>query len=88
MTQMSQKGGNKDERHVSSIAKVTEIVGCSTESFEDAVRQAVSEASQTIRHISGVEVLRHTAKVNEGDIMEYRVDLKIAFGVERPGHSS
>ena len=70
--------------HVSQgVVKVIELVGVSQQSYSDAVRQAVAEASKTIRGITGVEVLRSSAKVANGEISEYRVDLKIAFPVER-----
>ena len=70
--------------HVSQgVVKVIELVGVSRQSYSDAVRQAVAEASKTIRGINGVEVIRSSAKVENGEISEYRVDLKIAFPVER-----
>ena len=70
--------------HVSQgVVKVIELVGVSQQSYSDAVRQAVAEASKTIRGITGVEVLRSSAKVENGELSEYRVDLKIAFPVER-----
>ena len=66
-----------------SVVKVVELVGESNEGWEDAVRQAVKEASRTVRHISGVEVLNWTGNVNEqGDIMEYKADVQVAFRVE------
>ncbi len=72
--------------HVSQgVVKVIELVGVSRQSYSDAVRQAVAEASKTIRGINGVEVIRSSAKVENGEISEYRVDLKIAFPVERAG---
>ncbi|HEX2021180.1 MAG TPA: dodecin family protein, partial [Candidatus Thermoplasmatota archaeon] len=66
-------------------AKVIELIGNSKESFEDAVQAALSDASQTIRHISGAEVVRMSVKCEEGRVLEYRVDLKVAFGIERDG---
>ena len=63
--------------------KVVELVGVSQESFTDAARNAVAEASKTIRGIVGVDVLHSSAVVNDGEITEYHVDVKIAFPVER-----
>jgi flavin-binding protein dodecin len=68
-------------------AKVTELIGNSREGFEDAVRSALREASQTIRHISGADVVRFSVKCEEGEIIEYRADLKIAFGIESGGEA-
>lgn len=65
------------------VVKVIELVGESTQSWEDAVRQAVKEAARTVRHISGVEVLNWTGNVDEnGDITEYKADVQIAFAVD------
>lgn len=64
-------------------AKVIELIGNSTVSFEDAVKNALEDASQTIRHISGAEVVKTSVKCEEGRVIEYRVDLRVAFGIER-----
>lgn len=64
-------------------AKVVELIGNSKTSFEDAVKNALEDASETVRHISGADVTRFSVKCQEGDIIEYRVDMKIAFGIER-----
>ena len=72
------------EGHVGTgVIKILELVGVSQQSFSDAVRQAVTEASKTIRGINGVEVQSSQATVKDGQISEYRVNLKIAFPVER-----
>ena len=65
-----------------SVAKVIELVGSSTESWEDAVRSAVTEASRTLRGVTGVDVQDWTASVEEGEIVEYKANVKIAFAVE------
>ena len=66
------------------VVKIIELVGVSSESFSGAVRNAVSEASKTIRGISGVDVIQSSAKVGDnGEITEYHVNVKIAFMIER-----
>ena len=63
--------------------KVIELVGSSPNSFSDAVRNAVKTASKTVRNIQGVEVYSSTASVGDnGDITNYKVQLKIAFLIE------
>ncbi len=65
------------------VIKVVELVGQSKEGWEEAVSAAVREAAKTIRHISGVEVLNWTGDVDEnGEIVEYKADVQIAFRVE------
>ena len=63
--------------------KVLELVGVSDKSFHDAVQNALTEASQTVRNIRGLDVLGTTAKVENGKITEYHADVKFAFPVER-----
>lgn len=63
-------------------AKVIELIGNSKESFEDAVQSALSDASKSIRHISAADCVKFSVKCEEGRILEYRVDLKVAFGIE------
>jgi dodecin len=66
------------------VVKVIELVGSSPRSFSDAVRNAVKVAAETVRHITGVEVLSSTAEVDEhGELTSYKVNCKIAFLVER-----
>lgn len=62
--------------------RVIELVGVSEESWNDAARQAIARAAQTIRHMTGADVLHQTAVVRDGKIVEYHVNLKVAFIVE------
>ena len=62
--------------------KVLELVGVSQKSWHDAVDQALSEASKTVRNITGVDVLHTTAKVHDNKIVEYHANVKFAFRVE------
>lgn len=66
---------------MTTVAKVIELVGESAIGWEDAVHNAVEEASKTIEGITGVEVVNLTAKLDNGEIEEYKVNLKLAFGV-------
>lgn len=58
---------------------IREMVGTSPTSWSDAARQAVATASRTVRNIREVEVVRSKARVEDGDIVEYQVELKIHF---------
>jgi flavin-binding protein dodecin len=68
---------------MAGVAKVIQLVGTSDQSFSDAVRVAVSEASKTLRGISGVDVVASTAEVSDGEISNYRVTVNVAFNLER-----
>ena len=69
-----------------SVVRVIELVGVSSKSWHDAAQQAVTRASETIRHITGLDVVHSTAVVRDGTIVEYHVNVKMAFVVE-PGKS-
>ena len=64
------------------LAKVVELVSTSNESFDDAVRTGVKQASKTVRGISGVKVTDWTANVENGELTNYKVTMDIAFSVE------
>ena len=61
---------------------IREMVGTSPRSWSDAARQAVATASKTVRNIRSIEVVKSTAKIEDGEIVEYEVQLKIGFEYE------
>jgi hypothetical protein len=63
------------------VSKVSEIIGSSPESFEDAASRVVARAQSTLRGIEGIEVIDKSIKVENGEIAEYRVRLKLKFDV-------
>ncbi|MFS8582230.1 MAG: dodecin family protein [Limnochordales bacterium] len=65
-----------------TVASVIEVIGESTESWEDAVNNAVEAAAKTVQHITGVEVLNLTATVENGRVSRYKADIHIAFAVD------
>ncbi len=64
------------------VVIIREMVGTSPSSWSDAARQAVATASKTVRNIQTVEVVKSSAVVQDGEIVEYRVDVKIGFDYE------
>jgi flavin-binding protein dodecin len=65
-----------------AVAKVIELSAGSSESYEDAVRQAVAKASETIHNIEGVWVSEHKAVVADGEVVEFRATVRITFVVD------
>ena len=61
---------------------IREMIGTSPQSWSDAARQAVATASRTVRNIKTVEVVKSSAVVEDGEIVEYRVEVKIGFEYE------
>lgn len=59
--------------------KVIELIGTSPNTWEEAANNAVKEARETIKGITGLEVVSQTAKVDDGEIVEYRTTVKVAF---------
>ena len=62
-----------------SVAKVVEISAQSPDGFEDAIRQGIAKAKETVRNITGAWVKEQTVAVKDGEIAGYRVDLKVTF---------
>ena len=66
-----------------AVARITEIIASSKEGWEDAARQAIARATKTLRGITGLEIIRQNAKIENGRIVEYRVDCRITFVLEK-----
>jgi flavin-binding protein dodecin len=65
-----------------AVVRVIEMVGVSDKSWSDAAQQVVARASETLRHITGLDVLKSSAVVRDGKIVEYHVNVKVAFVIE------
>ena len=65
-----------------AVARISEVIASSDKSWQDAVDEAMRRASKTLRGITGLEVMRQQAKVEDGKITEYRVTCKIIFLLE------
>lgn len=61
--------------------KVIEVIGVSDKDWEDAVGQAVTKASESVKGITGVEVMAQTARVSDGKVVQYNATVKLAFVV-------
>jgi len=65
-----------------SIARVTELSAMSNVSFEDAIEQAITRASQTLRNVSSAWVKEQRVIVENGAISSYQVNLNVTFVLE------
>jgi flavin-binding protein dodecin len=61
---------------------ITEVVGSSTTSLDDAIRTAVSRADSTVRGLDWFEVTEIRGHLEDGAIAHYQVGLKIGFRLE------
>ncbi len=64
------------------IVKVIEVIASSEKGIDDAIRQAVTEASKTVRNIDSVYVQDIKAHVKDGKVSTYGCVCKISFRIE------
>lgn len=67
---------------MAKVAKVVELVASSDTSFDEAMKTALKRASKTLRDITGMEVTNQTVDVKDGQITNYKITVKLAFGME------
>ena len=65
-----------------AVVNVVELLAESGESWEDAVRQAVAEATKTLRGITSVYVQEFQATVESDRVKNFRVNVKVSFVLE------
>jgi flavin-binding protein dodecin len=68
---------------MSSLVKVIEVIAQSQKSFDDAAQQAVKEAAKTVRGIKSIWIDNFNGVVQGDKIVEFRVNAKISFMLER-----
>lgn len=62
--------------------RVTEIVGTSGESLDDAIRNGLRRAAQTLRHLDWFEVTQIRGHIESGEVAHYQVGMKVGFRLE------
>jgi dodecin len=62
--------------------RVTEIVGTSADGVEQAVRNGVRRAAQTLRHLDWFEVTQIRGQIQDGEVAHFQVGLKVGFRLE------
>ena len=65
-----------------AVLKVIEVLSNSDESWEDATRKAVKQASKSVKNIRSVYVQEQSAIVKDDDVTEFRVNVKLTFEVK------
>jgi flavin-binding protein dodecin len=65
-----------------AVARVTEITSSSPKSFEDALQQGIARAGRTLKNVEGAWVQEQKVLVKGGQIVEYRVNIKVTFVLE------
>ncbi|MFJ3855852.1 dodecin [Streptomyces sp. NPDC090085] len=62
--------------------RVTEIVGTSDEGIDQAIRNGIARAGQTLRNLDWFEVVQVRGHIENGEIAHYQVGLKVGFRLE------
>ena len=65
-----------------SVYRVTEVIGTSTESWEDAAATALQTARGTLRDLRVAEVVKQDIHLDEAGGITYRTKLQISFKYE------
>jgi flavin-binding protein dodecin len=65
-----------------SVARVSEISATSTQSFEDAIRQGLERANQTLRGITAAWIKEQRVALENGRIKHYQVNMQVTFVLE------
>ena len=72
---MAKKGGG-------TVYRVTEVIGTSSNSWEDAARNAVSTAASSLRDLRIAEIEKLDVKIEDGKIVQFRTRLSLSFKYE------
>jgi hypothetical protein len=75
MAKSSGKGG--------SVYRVTELVGTSRNSWEEAARNAVQTAASSLRDLRGAEVMKQDVVIEDGKLVAFRTRISLSFKYER-----
>ena len=61
---------------------ISEIVGTSPDSIQQAVRNGVTKASSTVRNLDWFEIVAVRGQINDGEVAHFQVQLKVGFRIE------
>ena len=62
--------------------KIIELVGSSPNGTDEAIRNAIAKAAQTVKHMDWYEVIESRGHIVNGQIQHYQVTIKVGFRVE------
>jgi flavin-binding protein dodecin len=73
----------EDSQMEDHVYKILELVGSSEKSIEDAIQNAITRASRTLREMKWFEVLQTRGHIENGTVRHYQVTLKVGFTLEK-----
>jgi dodecin len=77
------QAGSLEKESVMSVYRVTEVIGTSSTSWEDAAAEAIRTAAGTIRDLRVAEVVKQDIHLDEGGAITYRTKLQLSFKYEQ-----
>ena len=72
----------KKNKSADSVYKITEVIGTSSTSWEEAAKRAVETASRTLRGLRVAEIVKLDVKVENGRVAAYRTRVALSFKYE------
>jgi flavin-binding protein dodecin len=66
-----------------AVARVTEISATSTQSFEDAIKQGLNRANETLRNVKSAWIKEQQVRIENGAISEYQVNMLVTFILDK-----
>jgi dodecin len=69
----------KEEKMTNSVYKIIELVGTSSDSWEDAAKNAVAKASKSLRELRIAEITKLDMKVEDGQVTAFRARVALSF---------
>jgi dodecin len=72
----------KKDKSADSVYKITEVIGTSSTSWEEAAKNAVETASRTLRDLRVAEIVKLDMKVENGRVAAYRTRVALSFKYE------
>ncbi|SDU49719.1 hypothetical protein SAMN04488548_1341599 [Gordonia westfalica] len=67
-----------------NVYRVIEVVGSAKSGTDEAIRNAIARASQTVNHLDWFEVTETRGHIEDGQIAHFQVTLKVGFKIEGP----
>ena len=71
-----------------ALIKVKEVIGTSTESFDQALKEAIKQVCEQKQNVTGAKIIAQTVEIKDGNIVEYKVNLKVAYKWEKELHKT
>jgi len=65
------------------VYRITELVGTSSTSWEDAAKRAIETASKTVRNLRVAEVVKQDLRIEDGKVVAYRTRVLVSFKYEK-----